>query len=272
MVTYTKVSPTMVNPRDIAGNAEGGHSPAGSSLRTIARGILLLLLSPTISLGFTILLLLRSPISGLHHSSSSAFPYLWASPFFFFFFFFFCFPQLHLWASPFFFFFFCDPQLYLWASLFFLLRSPAKSLGFTILLLLRSPAKSLGFTIWGEIFAYVTVFNLTIQVVTFPLRGLREEIKVLSSETKDLDLLLPIEENGRHPYLNYLGLIAKSGFDSRPSSVSNFEMWLLRASCQTPEIKVTGAGLNGLMLVNLPSLPEIIIHRLIVSANEIKPQ
>ena len=35
----------------------------------------------------------------------------------------------------------------------------------------RSPAMSLGFTIWREIFAYVTVFNLTIKVVTFRLRG-----------------------------------------------------------------------------------------------------
>ena len=40
-----------------------------------------------------------------------------------------------------------------------------------LLLLLRSPAISLGFTIWGEIFAYVTVFNPTIEVVTFRLRG-----------------------------------------------------------------------------------------------------
>ena len=41
-----------------------------------------------------------------------------------------------------------------------LLRSPAISLGFTILLLLlqHSPAVSLGFTILGEIFAYVTLF------------------------------------------------------------------------------------------------------------------
>ena len=40
-----------------------------------------------------------------------------------------------------------------------------------VLLLLGSPAKSLGFTILVEIFAYVTVFNLTIKVVTFRLRG-----------------------------------------------------------------------------------------------------
>ena len=33
------------------------------------------------------------------------------------------------------------------------------------------PAKSLGFTILGEIFVYVTVFNPTIEVVTFRLRG-----------------------------------------------------------------------------------------------------
>ena len=40
------------------------------------------------------------------------------------------------------------------------------------ILLLRYPAMSLGFTILGEIFAYVTVFvNLTIEVVTFHLRG-----------------------------------------------------------------------------------------------------
>ena len=41
-----------------------------------------------------------------------------------------------------FFFFFCVPQLYLWGSPFL-----------------------------GEIFAYVTVFNPTIKVVTFHLRG-----------------------------------------------------------------------------------------------------
>ena len=47
-----------------------------------------------------------------------------------------------------------------------------------LLHLLRSPARSLGFTIWGEIFANVTVlgfflffFNPTIEVVTFHLRG-----------------------------------------------------------------------------------------------------
>ena len=40
------------------------------------------------------------------------------------------------------------------------------------ILLLHYPAMSLGFTILGEIFAYVTVFvNLTIEVVTFRLRG-----------------------------------------------------------------------------------------------------
>ena len=91
--------------------------------------ILLLLRSPAISLGFTILLLLlRSPAISLGFT-----------------------------------------------ILLLLLRSPAISLGFTILLLLlRSPTISLGFTIllffcvpqlylWaspflGEIFAYVTVF------------------------------------------------------------------------------------------------------------------
>ena len=41
-----------------------------------------------------------------------------------------------------------------------------------LLLLLRSPATSLWFTILGEIFAYVTVSNSTIEVVTFHLRGL----------------------------------------------------------------------------------------------------
>ena len=34
-----------------------------------------------------------------------------------------------------------------------------------------SPARSLGFTILGEIFAYVTVFNIIIEVATFRLRG-----------------------------------------------------------------------------------------------------
>ena len=38
-------------------------------------------------------------------------------------------------------------------------------------LLLRSPAVSLGFIILGDSFAYVTVFNPTIEVVTFCLRG-----------------------------------------------------------------------------------------------------
>ena len=36
-------------------------------------------------------------------------------------------------------------------------------------LLLPSPAISLGFTIWGEILAYVSVFNPTMEVVTFRL-------------------------------------------------------------------------------------------------------
>ena len=40
-----------------------------------------------------------------------------------------------------------------------------------LLLLLRSPALSLGFTILGEILAYVTVYNPKIKVVTFRLRG-----------------------------------------------------------------------------------------------------
>ena len=39
------------------------------------------------------------------------------------------------------------------------------------ILLLRSRARSLGFTILGEIFAYVTIFNPSIEVVTFRLRG-----------------------------------------------------------------------------------------------------
>ena len=38
-------------------------------------------------------------------------------------------------------------------------------------LLLLSPAMSLEFTILDDIFAYVTVFNPTIEVVTFRLRG-----------------------------------------------------------------------------------------------------
>ena len=37
-----------------------------------------------------------------------------------------------------------------------------------LLLLLRSPARSLGFTILDGIFVYVTVFNPTVEVVTFP--------------------------------------------------------------------------------------------------------
>ena len=41
----------------------------------------------------------------------------------------------------------------------------------TVLLRLRSPARSLGFTILGEIFVYVTIFNPTIDVVTFSFRG-----------------------------------------------------------------------------------------------------
>ena len=42
------------------------------------------------------------------------------------------------------------------------------------LLLLRSPAMSQGFTILGESFAYVAIFNPTIEVVTFRLRGWRK--------------------------------------------------------------------------------------------------
>ena len=38
-------------------------------------------------------------------------------------------------------------------------------------LLLRSPARSLGFTILREIFAYVTIFSPTIEVVTCCLHG-----------------------------------------------------------------------------------------------------
>ena len=41
---------------------------------------------------------------------------------------------------------------------------------FILLLLLRSPARSLGFTILGEICAYVTIFYPTIEAVTFFLR------------------------------------------------------------------------------------------------------
>ena len=40
-----------------------------------------------------------------------------------------------------------------------------------LLLSLRSPAISLGFTILGGILGYVSVFNPTIEVVTFRLRG-----------------------------------------------------------------------------------------------------
>ena len=40
-----------------------------------------------------------------------------------------------------------------------------------LVVLLRSPAISLGFTILGEIFAYVTVLNPTTEVVTFRLHG-----------------------------------------------------------------------------------------------------
>ena len=40
-----------------------------------------------------------------------------------------------------------------------------------LFLLLCSPAISLGLTILGEMFAYVTIFNPTIEVVTFCLCG-----------------------------------------------------------------------------------------------------
>ena len=40
-----------------------------------------------------------------------------------------------------------------------------------LLLLLCFPARSLGFTIFSEIFVYLTVFNPTIEVVTFCLSG-----------------------------------------------------------------------------------------------------
>ena len=97
---------------------------------------------------------LPSYISEVHHSSSSsAFPaislrfiilllllrsqvYLWGSSFFFFFF---CAPQLYLRGSPFF--FFCDPNYI--SAVHHLLR----------------------------FFACVTVFNPTIEVVTFRLPG-----------------------------------------------------------------------------------------------------
>ena len=50
---------------------------------------------------------------------------------------------------------------------------PAISLGFTVLLLalLRSQLDLWGSAFFGEIFAYVTVFNPTNEVVTFRLRG-----------------------------------------------------------------------------------------------------
>ena len=49
--------------------------------------------------------------------------------------------------------------------------STTKACGDLLLLLLRSPAKSLDLAILVRIFAYVTVFNPTIEVVTFRLRG-----------------------------------------------------------------------------------------------------
>ena len=44
-------------------------------------------------------------------------------------------------------------------------------------LLVRSLAIVLGFNTLGEIFAYVTVFNPAIEVVTFRLRGQQRGIK-----------------------------------------------------------------------------------------------
>ena len=147
--------------------------------------LLLLPAFPTVSLGLTILLLLRSQL------------YLWCSLFLFFF----LRSLLYLWGSPFFFFFvhsYISGVHYSSSSSAF----PAVSVGFTILLFLRCvhsyisgvqyssssafPAISLGFTILGEIFAYVTVFflflcvcvcvclfvcNPTIEAVTFRLCG-----------------------------------------------------------------------------------------------------
>ena len=49
--------------------------------------------------------------------------------------------------------------------------TPSASLHSVLLLLLRSQAISQGFNILGKIFAYVTVFNPTIEVVTFCLHG-----------------------------------------------------------------------------------------------------
>ena len=129
---------------------------------------------PALSLGFTILLLLRSQlylwaspfffffcvpssVSGLHHSSSSVFPalslgftilllllrsqlYLWDSLSFFF-----CVPQLYLWDSLSFFFFYV-PQLYLWDSPFFFCV-PSSISGLHHSSSSVFPALSLGFTI-----------------------------------------------------------------------------------------------------------------------------
>ena len=69
------------------------------------------------------------------------------------------------------------PLLLLLLLLFLLLLllrpPPPPLLLLLLLLLLRSPAISLGFAVFGEFFfAYVTLFfNLTIEVVTFRLRG-----------------------------------------------------------------------------------------------------
>ena len=98
------------------------HHSSSSAFSAISLGftiLLLLLPSPAISLGFTILLLLRFQL------------YLWGSPFFFF-----CLPSYisgvhHSSSSAF-------PAISLGSTiLLLLLPSPAISLGFTILLLLR---------------------------------------------------------------------------------------------------------------------------------------
>ena len=120
---------------------------------------------PTLSLGFTVLLLLRSQLD------------LRGSPFFFFFF---CVHSYisefyHSSSSPF-------PaisldftillrlysQLYLWVSPFFSVCVPSYISGFRHSSSSAFPAISLGFTILGEIFAYVTDFTLTKRVSYIP--------------------------------------------------------------------------------------------------------
>ena len=73
-----------------------------------------------------------------------------------------------LWWS--FFFFFCIPS---YISGFYHSSSafPTSSLGFTILLLLHSQLYLWGSLFWVRFFAYVTIFNSTIMVVTFCLCG-----------------------------------------------------------------------------------------------------